>query len=69
MSKSEVIEALADYFKLDVPSNIDCDGDWISGATILGNDGEYRWMTLANIIEALDRAWLLDDDDDDDWDD
>ena len=51
MTKEELIEALAVYFQIDE----DIDGyDWNSGCTICGNDGEYRWLTLSNVVEALE---------------
>ena len=65
MSRAEVINALADYFQVKPQKGDYFSGDWVCGCTILGDDGEYRWLTLENVIEALDRAWLLDDDDDD----
>ena len=69
MPRHEVIEALANYFQIDIPMGGDLSGsyDWCAGCTISGNDGEYRWLTLENVVDALDRAWLLSDDDD--WDD
>lgn len=64
MNKNEVIEALANYFGVDIPDDINRDYDWNSGCSMRGSD---NWLTLANVVDALDRAWLLSDDDD--WDD
>ena len=62
MSRTEVIEALADYFGVDIPTNIHRDYDWNSGCSMSGTSD--NWLTLANVVDALDRAWLLDDDED-----
>lgn len=59
MSKREVIMALAEYFGVDVPQDIRRDYEWNSGCSF-GNGGE--WLTLANVVKALDNAYLLDDD-------
>ena len=62
MSKREVIMALAEYFNLDVPENWDdlCHSyAWTSGCSVRGSD---NWLTLENVINALDDAWLLDED-------
>ena len=51
MTRDELIEAIAEYFHI----SDDLDSfEWVSGATIRGEDGEYRWMTLANIVEAVE---------------
>lgn len=66
MSKAEVIRALADYFDLEVPKNVEDihnDYDWTSGCSMGSID--TPWLTLENVVIALDRAWLLDDDDED----
>ena len=63
MSRTEVIEALADYFGVDVPKDIHRDYDWNSGCSMRGSSD--NWLTLANVVEALDNAWLLDSDDED----
>ncbi len=59
MTKSELIETLAEYFCItdDIRSY-----DWQSGCTICGDNGEYRWLTLANIVDALE--WHLEDEED-----
>lgn len=63
MVRAEVINALADYFDLEVPScadDIHDDYNWTSGC---GMGGGRPWLTLENVIEALDGAGLLDDED------
>ena len=49
--KEQIIKALAEYYAIDENS---C--DWEMGATILGDDGEYRWLTLNNVVEALEEV-------------
>lgn len=70
MTKTELIEALAEYFGLEIPekpNDIHDNYDWICGCS-MGNDGP--WLTLENVIDAISSAGLIsDDDDDDDWDD
>lgn len=61
MSKKEVIMALAEYFGVDMPKDINRDYAWNSGCSMSGSD---NWLTLANVVEALDSAYLLDDEDD-----
>lgn len=61
MTKTEMINALADYYHIDV--ELDEYGnpigyDWESGA-YLGVDGE--WLSLANVVSVLE--YLCDDDD------
>ena len=51
MSKEEFIKAIAEYFCITEDTN---DYDWNSGCTIYGDDGEHRWMTLSNIMDALE---------------
>lgn len=55
MTKDEMIEALADYFGIDVPEKENgryCwDYDWESGCSF-GNLGP--WLTLKNVVYALE---------------
>ncbi len=72
MSKAEVIRALADYFDLEVPKNVEDihnDYDWTSGCSMGSID--TPWLTLENVVTALDSAGLLEDyyDDDDEEED
>lgn len=56
MTKEELIEALADYFEVEIPDNIYRDYDWNSGCAM--GDGR-QWLTLANVVEAIERADLI----------
>ncbi len=47
--KQRLREALAEYFQIDTNGY-----DWESGCTIQGKDGNYRWMTLNNIVMVLE---------------
>lgn len=59
MTREELITALADYFHINEDTR---SFEWQGGCTIPGEDGEYRWLTLVNVIEALE-DYL-----DEDWD-
>ena len=65
MLKDDVIEALANYFEVEVPDKeegvYDYDYDWVSGCSM----GRNRpWLTLKNVVKALDYAGLLEDEED-----
>lgn len=60
MSRDEIIEALATYYHISPNSP-----SFLMGSTVLGSDGEYRWLTLNNVVEALEDLC----EEDDDWDD
>lgn len=56
MTKNEMIEALADFFQVDLPKmengeyDIRHEYDWISGCSM----GSGRnWLTLENVVNAL----------------
>ena len=51
--KNEFIKALADYYHIEADVN---SYDFNSGCTVYGDDHEYRWLTLSNVIDALDEA-------------
>lgn len=70
MSKMELIRTLARYFNLDIPSNeedIHNKYEWVSGCSF--GKWDTPWLTLENVVDAIEQSGLLDDDDDDDWDD
>lgn len=51
MTRETFIKAIADYYQI----SDDTRGyDWHSGCTVGGDDGEHRWMTFSNILEALE---------------
>lgn len=58
-TREKVVEAIADYFHIEADTD---GGSWRCGGTILGDDGEYRWETLATIVDILEDADLLDED-------
>lgn len=56
MTKNEMIEALADFFQVDLPKmengeyDISREYDWVSGCSM----GSGRnWLTLENVVNAL----------------
>lgn len=72
MTRTEMIEALATYFKIEPNENWEYDFnsmDWQGGCyidTYHNGETEYVWLSLANVVEALEDYC---DDDDDDYDD
>lgn len=60
MLREEVIEAIANYYRITTDTD---DYDWNSGCTVRGDDGEYRWMTFNNVLEAIEEAGVLEDED------
>lgn len=71
MTRAEMIEALATYFKIEPNENGEYDlnsYDWQCGGNIQtfhNGEAEYTWMSLANVVEALEDYCDYDDDDDD----
>ena len=49
--KNDIIDAIADYYRIESDPN---SYEWQAGATILGADGEYRWLTLSDVLSAID---------------
>lgn len=62
MTREELIDALASYYHIESNGS-----QFQGGCTILGKDGEYRWLTLENVVEALED--YCEEDDYDDYDD
>lgn len=62
MTRETFIETIANYYHISKDTK---DGDWTGGCTIAGDDREYRWLTLSNILEALEYEF---DEDDEDYD-
>lgn len=60
MTRNDAIMALAEYFDLTPPENIYTDYDWLSGCSMRCG----RWLSLTNVIEALDNAYLFEEEDD-----
>ena len=61
--RNDIIKAIAEYYGIDADVN---SYDWNAGCTICGNDGEYNWLTLRNVLKAIDGviediAYNLDD--------
>lgn len=61
--RDEIIKALANHFHINTDIN---SYDWNSGCTICGNDGEYRWLTLREIVEVVDDVTSMYEDYDED---
>lgn len=60
ISRGDLLTALADYFGVEEPNNIYRDYDWNAGCSM----GSGRpWLTLANVVEALEQADLIDEED------
>lgn len=74
MTRNEMVEALASYFRIELPDTDDdgnyvCEGyDWEAGAYTDGEDdfGWHTFLSLENVVEALED---LCEEEDDDWDD
>lgn len=49
--KNKIINAIADYYHIN---NDEYSYEWTAGCTICGDDHEYRWLTLGNVLEAID---------------
>ena len=61
MDKELVLQALADYFEIDMPDKedgvYDWDYNWTSGCSFNRNS----YLNLKNVVKALDYAGLLED--------
>lgn len=62
MTRETFIKTIANYYHI---SDDPRDYDWNSGCTVYGDDGECRWMTFSNILEALEYEF---DEEDEDYD-
>ncbi len=69
MTRNEMIEAIANYFRIDLPQKdengnyIINDDEWRCGGTVLGNDGEFRWDTWQILIDTILNGMFTDEDD------
>lgn len=57
MTRNQMIEAIANYFRIDLPQK-DENGNYII------NDGEWRWDTWQILIDTILDGMFIDEDDD-----